>query len=151
LVVCALDSELLGHWWYEGVAWLAAVVEECERQGLELMRLDDVLEEREPPAGERSPRDFPMGSWGHGGDLSTWSGPAVAEIAFVARAAELRLLASRPPPNSEAVRELLALQASDWAFMISRGLAAPYALERAAGHRRALERTLAGEPIEPAI
>ena len=38
LVVCALDTELLGHWWYEGVAWLAAVVEECGRQGLELVR-----------------------------------------------------------------------------------------------------------------
>ena len=36
LVVCALDTELLGHWWYEGIAWLAAVVEECARQGLEL-------------------------------------------------------------------------------------------------------------------
>ena len=22
LVVCAIDTELLGHWWYEGVAWL---------------------------------------------------------------------------------------------------------------------------------
>ena len=34
LVVCALDTELLGHWWYEGVDWLRAVVEECSRQGL---------------------------------------------------------------------------------------------------------------------
>src|SRR5438552_1654711 len=28
LAVCALDTELLGHWWYEGIAWLEAVVEE---------------------------------------------------------------------------------------------------------------------------
>ena len=41
LVVCALDTELLGHWWYEGVAWLAAVVEEAARQGLALVRLDE--------------------------------------------------------------------------------------------------------------
>jgi 1,4-alpha-glucan branching enzyme len=149
-VVCALDSELLGHWWYEGAAWLAAVVEECERQGLALMRLDEALQEREPAPAERSANRFPMGSWGHCGDLSTWSGPAVAEIAFAARAAELQLLAARPPANSDAVRELLALQASDWAFMVSRGLASPYALERAAGHRKAIERTLAGEPTEPA-
>jgi 1,4-alpha-glucan branching enzyme len=148
LVVCALDSELLGHWWYEGVAWLAAVVEECERQGLELMRLDEALKERDPAPGERGANRFAMGSWGQSGDLSTWSGPAVAEIAFAARAAELQLLAARPPANSDAVRELLALQASDWAFMVSRGLASPYALERAAGHRKAIEGMLAGEPIE---
>jgi 1,4-alpha-glucan branching enzyme len=149
LALCALDSELLGHWWYEGVAWLAAVVEECTRQGLELMRLDDALAACEPAPPKASTRRWPAASWGEGRDLSTWSGPAVANIAFAARAAELQLLAGHPPANSDAVRELLALQASDWAFMISRGLATPYALERAAGHRRALERTLAGEPIEP--
>ncbi len=48
LVVCALDTELLGHWWYEGIAWLGAVVEECSRQGLELVRLDDALDRVEP-------------------------------------------------------------------------------------------------------
>ncbi len=96
LAVCALDTELLGHWWYEGVAWLRAVVEECERQGLELVRLDDALERAEPaPASEwrraRSPAPADAGfdvdvasSWGAGRDLSTWSGPAVAEVAFAA-------------------------------------------------------------------
>ena len=55
--VCALDTELLGHWWYEGVAWLAAVLDECSRQGLALTTLDDALERHEPRrhAG-RSPR-----------------------------------------------------------------------------------------------
>jgi 1,4-alpha-glucan branching enzyme len=149
LVVCALDSELLGHWWYEGVAWLAAVVEECSRQGLELMRLDDALEGREPAPFEPCANRRLNGSWGQGGDLSTWSGPAVAEMTFGARAAELQLLARRRPASSDAVRELLALQASDWAFMVSRRLATPYALERAAAHRRALERALGGEQAEP--
>jgi 1,4-alpha-glucan branching enzyme len=150
LAVCALDSELLGHWWYEGVAWLAAVVEQCARQGLQLMRLDDALQMTEPVPLEISVAPASQGSWGHGGDLSTWSGPAVAELAFAARAAELQVLAARPPARSAAVRELLALQASDWAFMISRGTAAAYALERAEGHGRALERALAGEQTEPA-
>jgi 1,4-alpha-glucan branching enzyme len=40
------------------------------------------------------------------------------------------------------MRELLALQASDWAFMVSRGLAVPYARERFEGHRDRLERAL---------
>ena len=48
--------------------------------------------------------------------------------------------------GAAAVRELLALQASDWAFMVSRGLAVPYAHERFDGHRAALERVLAEGP-----
>ena len=30
--VCALDTELLGHWWYEGPQWLDAWIEEAERR-----------------------------------------------------------------------------------------------------------------------
>ncbi len=140
LAVCALDTELLGHWWYEGTAWLTAVVEECTRQGLELVRLDDALECQEPAALPEG-GDWQASTWGQGGDLSTWSAPAVAEIAFTARAAELEVL--REPRSQAVVRELLALQASDWAFMVSRDLAVPYARERFEGHHRALQSALA--------
>jgi 1,4-alpha-glucan branching enzyme len=170
LAVCALDTELLGHWWYEGIAWLEAVVRECARQGLELVRLDDALEGLEPaPLDEAAIRggDFPPGvdlpigsalpmagergeggvsSWGKDGDLSTWSGPQVAELAFATRACELEVVAEGPEAGPAAVRELLALQASDWPFMLSRGLAVPYARERFEGHRRALARALAEGP-----
>jgi 1,4-alpha-glucan branching enzyme len=158
LVVCAVDTELLGHWWYEGLAWLSAVVEECSRQGLELVRLDDALERTEPvPIGSRPARRRPSNigaeehgpleqgqpsTWGMNGDLSTWSGPAVSELAFTMRAAELQVLAAEGRAGRAAVRELLALQASDWPFMVSRGLTVPYALERFAGHRQALARAL---------
>jgi 1,4-alpha-glucan branching enzyme len=144
LVVCALDTELLGHWWYEGVAWLRAVVEECSRQGLALVRLDDALERCEPAALDLRRCCQPASSWGEGRDLSTWSGPAAADIAFAARAAELEVVSAGARVSTAAARELLALQASDWAFMTSRGLAAPYARERCAVHRQALARALAG-------
>jgi 1,4-alpha-glucan branching enzyme len=142
LVVFAVDTELLGHWWYEGVAWLAAVVEECSRQGLELLRLDDALEHREP-ASWPSASFEQASSWGQDGDLSTWSGPAVAEIAFATRAAELAVLGAGPAAGEAAVRELLALQASDWAFMSAREIAATYARERFEGHRDGVARALA--------
>ncbi len=143
LAVCALDTELLGHWWYEGLAWLQAVVGECASQGLELVRLDDAPDRFEPASLPPS-QEWPASSWGQDGDLSTWSGPAVAEQAFATRAAELQTLAAVTAgrAGSAAVRELLALQASDWAFMISRGLAVPYAHERFDGHRAALAQTL---------
>ena len=153
LAVFAADTELFGHWWYEGIAWLEAVVEECSRQGLELARLDDVLERHEPvpleeaqgvgTEGIQGAEDWQASSWGRDGDLSTWSGPAVADMAFAARAAELEVLAAGSRASTAAVRELLALQASDWAFMVSRGGAAPYGRERFEGHRQALARALA--------
>jgi len=147
LAVCALDTELLGHWWYEGIHWLAAVVEECSRQGLRMLRLDDALQELDPPpvAGAAAAPLLEEGqalSWGRRGDLSTWSGPAVAEMAFAARAGELAVVAAGPQASGAAVRELLALQASDWPFMVSREIAVPYARERFEGHRSALERAL---------
>ena len=147
LVVCALDTELFGHWWYEGTAFLEALVGECSRQGLELVRLDDALERLEPAALEDG-LDVAeeASSWGTGGDLSTWSGPAVAEMAFAARAAELEVLAAGPGAGMAAARELLALQASDWPFMVSRDQAVPYARERFAGHREALARALREGP-----
>jgi 1,4-alpha-glucan branching enzyme len=155
LAVLAVDSELFGHWWYEGLAWLEAVVEECSRQGLALLRLDDALEVHEP-APMKEPgvggealehgggEDWQASTWGLNSDLSTWSGPSVADLAFAARAGELDVLAAGARASTTAVRELLALQASDWAFMISRDLAAPYGRERSDGHRRALALALAG-------
>ncbi len=145
LAVCALDTELLGHWWYEGLAWLTAVVQECARQGLPLVRLDDALERHEPAPVEDAP-EWGVSTWGQGGDLSTWSDPAVADLAFATRAAELDVVRAGPRAGAAAVRELLALQASDWAFMVSRGLAVPYARERFADHRLGVERALAAGP-----
>ncbi len=151
LVVCALDTELLGHWWYEGIDWLRAVVEECSSQGLELVRLDDALERVEAvPAGaivadggeENEALVSQPCTWGAGGDLSTWSAPAVADMAFAARAAELEVLAAGARAGTTAIRELLALQASDWPFMVSRDIAVPYARERFEGHRAGLQRAL---------
>ena len=36
LCVCALDTELLGHWWCEGPLWLAAVLEQAASAGLKM-------------------------------------------------------------------------------------------------------------------
>jgi 1,4-alpha-glucan branching enzyme len=143
LVVCALDTELLGHWWYEGVEWLRAVVAECARQGLELVRLDDALQRVEPVSATQAQVDgWQAITWGKDGDLSTWSGAAVADMAFAVRAAELEVVAAGERVGVGAVRELLALQASDWPFMVNRDIAAPYANERFDGHRRALAQAL---------
>ena len=52
----------------------------------------------------------------------------------------MRSLGSRP--SDRALRELLALQASDWAFLHSRAMAGDYPRERADRHLSELRRAL---------
>ena len=124
--VVAFDTELFGHFWHEGIAFLETVLE-----------LADVA----PLAVDEAavaPDDVPSTSWGAGGDLRTWSG----ELAWVQRGAELRALSA--PDNPRALRELLALQSSDWAFQLYNRNAGEYPRERAEGHRRAFDEALRG-------
>jgi 1,4-alpha-glucan branching enzyme len=141
LIVCALDTELLGHWWYEGVDWLRFVLEEARASSLGLATLPEALERHPATSSPLS-----ESSWGEGKDLRTWDSAAVAEIVWPAREAELRLVGALsngaradPAAACRAARELLALQASDWAFMATRRLAADYPERRVAGHAAAFE------------
>ena len=144
LLCCALDTELLGHWWYEGLAWLGAVLEEAEAQGVRLVTVSEGVELVEPVARELAPS-----TWGHEKDFTTWDAPPVAQLAFDARAAELRTVAAvagHGAPHAaleRAARELLAMQASDWAFMVTRDLAADYPQERMRLHADSLDAALA--------
>jgi 1,4-alpha-glucan branching enzyme len=152
LCVCALDTELLGHWWHEGPRWLALVVDEAARAGLELVHLDDALADCDPaPAGAARVAGERVTTWGTPRDLSTWSGPRVADLAWAARAAELDVLAAGSDVGDRAVRELLALQSSDWAFLASAGTAGDYPRERFAGHAVALRAALEDPAADPAL
>jgi 1,4-alpha-glucan branching enzyme len=142
LLCCALDTELLGHWWYEGPAWLAEVLSTADAEGLDLATLPAALEGVEPVE-----RELAASTWGSPKDLSTWDSARVAEIAFTARGAELATVAAaasgRPGLALErAARELFALQSSDWAFLMTRDLAADYPLERVRGHAAELTAAL---------
>jgi 1,4-alpha-glucan branching enzyme len=149
LCVCALDTELLGVWWHEGPRWLALVVEQAARRGLEIVHLDDALADCDPaPAGAAADR---VTTWGTPRDLSTWSGARVADLAWAARAAELDVLAAGPGVGDRAVRELLALQSSDWPFLVSAGTAGDYPRERFAAHSRELRAALGDPGAEPAL
>jgi 1,4-alpha-glucan branching enzyme len=149
LCVCALDTELLGHWWHEGPRWLAFVVEEARRRGLQIVHLDEALANADPVAA--GTLDQCVTSWGTPRDLSTWSGPAVADMAWTARAAELDVLAAGAEVGDRPVRELLALQSSDWAFLVSRGTAGDYPRARFDAHAAALRAALADPSSDPAV
>ena len=143
LLCCALDTELLGHWWYEGQDWLAAVLEEAPQAGLDLVTVSEGLERAEP---QRVP--LTASTWGSGKDLSTWDSPRVRELALAARRAELRTVAAAARATEpraaleRAARELLAMQSSDWAFMATRDLAGDYPHKRMEHHGAELEAAL---------
>ena len=146
LCVVALDTELLGLHWHEGAGWLAELLAAADRTGLRIAPLDDLLEEVEPVPAPA----LPVTSWGTPRDLDTWSGPAAGGLAWRQRAAELRALAALPDVPDRALRELLALQSSDWAFLVARGTAGPYPADRATAHEAAFQAALAAPDEHPA-
>jgi len=147
LIVFAIDTELLGHWWSEGPLWLAAVLDRAAAAGVRLVTVPQALAEHEP---ERRP--LRRASWGEHKDFSTWDSPPVADLAWATRRLELRLLRAvrsglRDGPAERAARELLAAQASDWAFLDRRGQAGDYAWQRAADHAEALYEAIGSERV----
>jgi len=148
LVVVAFDAELFGLWWHEGLWFLEALVEALSEGPARLVRLGEAAAVREAAVAQRLPR-CPC-SWGRHGDLSTWSSAngTVRTLAQRARALELEVVGRGPAAGAVALRQLLALQSSDWLYMIATDSAAPYGSARFRGHQRALERALRGEPVE---
>jgi 1,4-alpha-glucan branching enzyme len=137
LLVFAIDTELLGHWWSEGALWLEEAIAAAADAGVRLVTVPEALAEHEPAR-----RPLRASTWGEAKDLRTWDAPAVADIAWASRRLELRLLRalSTGLPTAaatRAARELLAVQASDWAFLDSRGQAGDYAYQRVTAHAEA--------------
>ena len=139
LLTFAIDTELLGHWWWEGPIWLEEALAALQAAGVRPLTLSAALEEHPPQR-----RPLRASSWGEGKDLRTWDSPAVADLAWGSRRLELRALreiaAGRLGGERllRAARELLALQASDWAFLDNRRQAGDYPYDRVVGHSQAL-------------
>ncbi len=138
LVVAAYDTELFGHWWHEGPAWLEGVLRALPEAGVRVSTLRGAL-----AAGHLgSPVELPASSWGSGKDWRVWDGAQVADL--VADGADLQqdLLSTvdkfgtayRDPVLDQLTREALLALSSDWAFMVTKDSAADYARRRARGH-----------------
>jgi 1,4-alpha-glucan branching enzyme len=137
LLVFAIDTELIGHWWSEGPVWLREVLAGAEDAGVRLLTVPRALAEHEPVE-----RALGTATWGEDKDMRTWDSPPVADLTWGARRLELRLLRAlsgglRGSAALRAARELLAVQSSDWAFLDRRGQAGDYAFQRATFHSEA--------------
>jgi len=143
------DSELFGHWWFEGVDWLGLVLREMSGSGVRVATAAEYLD-RDPP---RERVTLAEGSWGKNNDHSTWLNEGTAwmwdELERLAREmSELRASAHQGDPfreraSRQAVRELLLAQSSDWPFLVTTGQAADYAVERFRAHAHRFRRALA--------
>ncbi|MEX0788199.1 MAG: hypothetical protein WD040_05310, partial [Anaerolineales bacterium] len=69
-LVCAnYDTELFGHWWFEGVDWLRGVLERlAASETVELTTASSYLEAHPPDTALQ----LPEGSWGAGGANFVW-------------------------------------------------------------------------------
>jgi 1,4-alpha-glucan branching enzyme len=149
VLAAPFDTELFGHWWFEGPHFL----EETYRA---LPQLPDVHPstasahlQAHPPTGALR---LPAGSWGANGDFSMWLNSETAwtwerlwplEESFweVAPSALTRVEAR--PVLAQATRSLLLAQSSDWQFIISTGAVTDYAFRRFNQHCEDAERLVA--------
>jgi 1,4-alpha-glucan branching enzyme len=148
-ILCApYDAELFGHWWFEGPEWLYRVVRGLAADPeVQQVTCAEYLNDNPPEVAI----SLPEGSWGQGGfhwiwlnDWTTWIWRSIygAEGGFPELAR--RCLEADDPVLtdivSQAGRELLLLEASDWPFLISTWSARDYAEHRAAWHHDAFNR-----------
>ncbi len=136
LLTTTFDSELFGHWWFEGVDWLSQVLRE----------LGDVTTTVAGYLAEEPPREriaLREGSWGKNNDHSTWLN-ADTEWMWeqLGRLADSFAVAGTTLPEDslraraarQATRELLLAQSSDWPFLRTTGQATDYGVERFKSH-----------------
>jgi 1,4-alpha-glucan branching enzyme len=150
VIAAAYDTELFGHWWFEGVDWLTAVLERAaQRPEIQLSSAGDFVAAH-PPVEVLA---LPEGSWGQAGNHFTWLNPDTEWMWPIIHAAERRmeaLVARHPAPDratevvlSQCARELLLLESSDWPFLVTTGQAREYAIERFESHVERFERLAA--------
>lgn len=141
IITAAYDTELFGHWWFEGVEWVREVLERLARTD----RVDLTTATRF--VREHPPEDvlaLPESSWGVGGGHFTWLNGDTewmwSPIHQAERSMEA-LVARYPAPTGpeqvvlqQAARELLLLESSDWPFLVTTGQAREYAEGRFTQH-----------------
>lgn len=143
LIMVSFDTELFGHWWFEGPYWLKEIIRRFHKmEGLDIETTSEYLENNVP----RTAISLPESTWGQGGHYWVWQnhhtewmwpiihsaeqrmGELVEEFRDEADPVKVRLL-------NQVFRELLLLQSSDWPFLVTTFQAKDYAIERFMGHK----------------
>lgn len=141
IISAAYDTELFGHWWFEGVEWIRNVLQILSQNpDVELTTASEFIEKHQI----EDVLALPEGSWGVGGGHFTWLNVDTEWMWPQIHEAERKmeaLVAMHPDAQgvmqdvlNQAGRELLLLQSSDWPFLITTGQAREYAITRFKHH-----------------
>jgi 1,4-alpha-glucan branching enzyme len=150
ILTAPFDTELFGHWWFEGVNFLKNVLKNILRTGqIELTNASEALESLKPT----KVINIPEGSWGEGGhhyiwlnDNTDWTWKHIYDDENRIHEVANKYADSTDPELNkilkQAARELLFLQASDWQFLISTVSAKEYSANRFVGHHNLFNKLL---------
>ncbi|HEY5545471.1 MAG TPA: 1,4-alpha-glucan branching protein domain-containing protein [Gemmatimonadaceae bacterium] len=164
VIVAPFDTELFGHWWFEGPDFLGDLYAQLPQfASLRATTAGGHFDAHAPRSGLR----LATGSWGANGDFSMWNGPLVEWTWPVVWEVEDRFWSLAPRALADgrtheilaqAARSMLLLQSSDWQFIISTGEVEDYAIRRFNGHAgdcaqllAALEEALSGKDVDGGV
>jgi 1,4-alpha-glucan branching enzyme len=157
IVASMYDTELFGHWWFEGVQWLGKVLRHiAENPEIEMTTASQYVKDYPP----QSVLNLVEGSWGTGGTHFTWENGETAwmwpPIHEAERRMEILVQNFQAPTDDEvyvlnqAARELLLMQSSDWQFLVTTGQAREYAIRRFNQHLERFNKLADGLDIQQA-
>ena len=142
LVVSMYDAELYGHWWYEGIDFLEYLFKKIyyDQSDIKLITPSEYLE-KYPVNQTVQPS---MSSWGDKGYHDVWLNSGNDWIyRHLIKAAERMMEMANQFPHADGLlrralnqlaRELLLMQSSDWAFLMTTGTAKEYSTKRTKDH-----------------
>lgn len=162
VILAPFDTELFGHWWYEGPWFLEEIFRQAGHTGDDLPFAFATPSETLEMGGSVHPTYVHASSWGADGffrvwlnEKNHWMWPHLHEMEarmvedagrYAAPGdAERRIL-------NQMARELCLAQSSDWPFILTMETSAYYAEQRFRNHVHrffALREALYGKPFDP--
>jgi len=142
MALTAFDTELFGHWWFEGPLFIYHVIKWVNSDPEIRTETCSEYMKRVPPAADVF---LPESSWGSGYNSSTWINEEIGWLMDKEIDAELdmkdlaREFFYTVDPElikilKQCSRELMLLQSSDWKFMITNWSTRDHAERRAVEH-----------------
>ncbi|MBS1538912.1 MAG: DUF1957 domain-containing protein [Bacteroidetes bacterium] len=137
------DTELFGHWWFEGPQFVKSILRGLHHSPyVKAVTASEQIDYIRP----KEVMSIPESSWGRGGHHEVWIGDDTKWTWEVIYRNEVRfgniidmfpiekMTAVMRRILTQALRELMLLQASDWQFLISTFSAKDYAEQRFSYH-----------------
>ncbi len=142
IIISPYDTELFGHWWYEGPLWLEYLIKKIhfDQNKISLITPSQYLDQY-PINQVVTPS---LSSWGAEGYNQVWlddSNDWIYSILHNATEKMINLSNNLINPSfiakrvaNQMARELLLAQSSDWAFIIKTNTMKEYAIKRTLTH-----------------